>query len=170
LPGVLIGSGSHAVAASSERAAPDQAGRHRVSMASTGRRRWRGGAPRALARGGAPSGPYGPRVQATGALSTGAYRLSKRTTPQRMEEVVGVPMSVGPSSPWEPATTAAVAAPVEAARRYVQAQEVAQRDETSWRQGDKRAWLWVAVTRWGTGVVGRRSRGGQGARGVFGGG
>src|SRR5262249_56979345 len=59
-------------------------------------------------------------------------------------------------------------APVEAAGRYVQAQEVAQRDETSWRQGDKRAWLWVAVTRWVTVLVGRRSRGGQVARALLG--
>jgi hypothetical protein len=66
--------------------------------------------------------------------------LSKRTTQQVMAEVVGVPMSVGTMSPLEQATTAAVAAPVEAARTYVQAQAVAHRDETSWRQGDKRAW------------------------------
>src|SRR3954453_4688462 len=44
---------------------------------------------------GVPSGTYGPRVQATGALCTGAYRLSKRTTQQGMDEVCGVPRSVG---------------------------------------------------------------------------
>ena len=48
---------------------------------------------------GVPSGTYGPRVQATVALCTGAYRLSKRTTQQVMEEVFGVPMSVGTISP-----------------------------------------------------------------------
>src|SRR5262249_10435395 len=60
---------------------------------------------------GVPSGTYGPRVQATVALCTGAYRLSKRTTQQMMEEVCGVPMRVGTSSPLEQATTEAVAAP-----------------------------------------------------------
>jgi hypothetical protein len=89
---------------------------------------------------GVPSGTYGPRVQATVALCTGAYRLSKRTTRQAMEEVCGVPMRVGTSSPLEQATTEAGAAPGEEARTYVQAQEVAHLDETSWRQGDKRAW------------------------------
>ena len=113
---------------------------------------------------GVPSGTYGPRVQATVALCTGAYRLSKRTTPQAMAAVCGVPMSVGTIRPWEQATTEAVAAPVEAARTYVHAQEVAHLDETSWRQGDKRAWLWVAVTSWVTVFVGRLSRGGQVAR------
>src|SRR5262245_35011803 len=88
---------------------------------------------------GVPSGTYGPRVQATVALCTGAYRLSKRTTQQVMVEVFGVPMSVGTISPLERATTEAVAAPVEEARTYVHAQEVAHLDETSWRQEDKRA-------------------------------
>ena len=117
---------------------------------------------------GVPSGTYGPRVPATVALCTGAYRLSKRTTQQAMEEVFSVPMSVGTISPLEQATTEAVAAPVEAARTYVQAQEVAHRDETSWRQGDQRAWLGVAVTSWGTVFVVRLSRGGQVARALLG--
>ena len=117
---------------------------------------------------GVPSGTYGPRVQATVALYTGAYRLSKRTTQQMMDEVFGVPMSVGTIGPLEQATTAAVAAPVEEARRYVHEQEVAHLDETSWRQGSKRAWLWVAVTSWVTVFVVRMSRGGHVARELLG--
>jgi transposase len=117
---------------------------------------------------GVPSGTYGPRVQATVALYTGAYRLSKRMTQQMMQEVFGVPMSVGTIGPLEQATTEAVAAPVEEARTYVHAQEVAHLDETSWRQGDKRAWLWVAVTSWVTVFVVRLSRGGQVARELLG--
>ena len=117
---------------------------------------------------GVPSGTYGPRVQATVALCTGAYRLSKRTTQQVMEEVFGVPMSVGTISPLEQATTEVLAAPVEEARTYVHAQEVAHLDETSWRQGGKRAWLWVAVTSWVTVFVVRLSRGGHVARELLG--
>jgi transposase len=117
---------------------------------------------------GVPSGTYGPRVQATVALYTGAYRLSKRTTQHMMDEVFGVPMSVGTIGPLEQATTEAVAAPVEEARTYVHAQEVAHLDETSWRQGDKRAWLWVAVTSLVTVFVVRLSRGGQVARELLG--
>ncbi len=115
-----------------------------------------------------PSGTYGPRVQATVALCTGSYRLSKRTTQQVMEEVFGVPMSVGTISPLEQATTAAVATPVEEARTYVHGQEVAHLDETSWRQCGKRAWLWVAVTSLVTVFVVRLSRGGQVARELLG--
>jgi hypothetical protein len=71
---------------------------------------------------------------------------------------------VGPVSQLEPATTAAVAAPVEAARTYVPEPAVAHRDETRWRPGDKRAGLWVAVTSGVTVLVVRLARGGQVAR------
>ena len=115
-----------------------------------------------------PSGTYGPRVQATVALCTGSYRLSKRTTQQMMDEVFGVPLRVGTISQREQATTKVVAEPVEAACTYVQAQAAAHLDETSWRQGGKRAWLWVAVTSWVTVFVVRMSRGGEVARELLG--
>ena len=115
-----------------------------------------------------PSGTYGPRVHATVALCTGAYRLSKRTTAQVMDALFGVPMSVGTISQSEKATTAVVAAPVAEARAYVHEQSVAHLDETSWRQGDKRAWLWVAVTSLVTVFLVRLSRGGQVARELIG--
>jgi transposase len=117
---------------------------------------------------GVPSGTYGPRVQATVALYTGAYRLSKRTTQQAMDEVFGVPIRVGTISQLERATTAAVATPVEEARAYVHEQAVAHLDETSWCQGGKRAWLWVAVTSWVTVFLVRMSRGGSVARELLG--
>jgi transposase len=117
---------------------------------------------------GVPSGTDGPRVQATVSLYTGAYRLSKRTTQHVMDEVCGVPMRVGTISQLERATTAAVAAPVEEAHSYVHEQEVAHLDETSWRQGGKWAWVWVAVTSWVTVFVVRMSRGGHVARELLG--
>jgi transposase len=117
---------------------------------------------------GVPSGTYGPRIHATVALCTGAYRLSKRTTGQVMDDLFGVPMSVGTISQSEKATTAVVAEPVEEARAYVQEQAVAHLDETSWRQGGKRAWLWVAVTSLVTVFLVRMSRGGQVARELLG--
>jgi transposase len=94
--------------------------------------------------------------------------LSKRTTQQMMDEVFGVPMRVGTISQWEQATTAAVAAPVEEAHTYVHAQAVVHLDETSWRQGSKRAWLWVAVASWVPVFVVRMSRGGHVARELLG--
>jgi transposase len=85
-----------------------------------------------------------------------------------MDDVCGVPVSVGTISQLEQATTAAVAAPVEEAHTYVHEQAVAHLDETSWRQGGKRAWLWVAVTSLGTVFVVRMSRGGPVARELLG--
>jgi len=117
---------------------------------------------------GVPSGTYGPRVHATVALCTGSYRLSKRTTGQVLDNLFGVPMSVGTISQSEKATTEVVAEPVEEARTYVHAQRVAHLDETSWRQGDQRAWLWVAVTSLVTVFLIRMSRGGQVARELLG--
>jgi transposase len=117
---------------------------------------------------GVPRGRYGPRVQATVALCTGAYRLSKRMTQQALEEIFGIPMSVATVSQLEQATTTVLAAPVEEACTYVQAQGVAHLDETSWRQGDKRGWLWVAVTSWVTVFLVRLSRGGDVARELLG--
>ena len=112
---------------------------------------------------GVPSGTYGPRVQATVALVVrGRTALSKRMTQQAMEEVFGVPMSVGTISPLEQATTEALAAPVEEAH-YVKSQEVAppRRDQLASREqtgvvmggGDKRGdgVCGAAVTRWPSG-------------------
>ena len=88
---------------------------------------------------GVPSGTSGPRGQATGALCTGSYRLSKRTTQQRMDEVLRVPVRVGTISQWAPATTEMGAGPGEEAQPSVHAHAVAHREETRGRQGGKRA-------------------------------
>ncbi len=117
---------------------------------------------------GVPSGTYGPRVHATVALCTGPYRLSKRSAQQVMEEVFRVPMSVGTISQSEKTTTAVIAETVQEGRDYVEAQSVAHLDETSWREGGKRAWLWVGVTRLVSVFLIRMSRGGQVARELLG--
>jgi transposase len=117
---------------------------------------------------GVPSGTYGPRVHATVALCTGSYRLAKRTTQQVMADLFGVPLSVGSISQSEKTTTEVIAASVQEARDDVEAQSVAHLDETSWREGGKRAWLWVAVTSLVTVFLIRMSRGGQVARELLG--
>jgi transposase len=61
----------------------------------------------------------------------------------------------------EQATGQAWATPVTEAQAYVQAQSVAQLDETGWHEGVARAWLWVAVTAWVPVFVVRLSRGGK---------
>jgi transposase len=127
-----------------------------------------GDATRAAWPDGVTTRAYGPRVQAITALCTGAYRLSERTTQQLLEDLFGVPLSLGTISTLEAATVEAVAAPVAEARASVQAQASASLDETGWRQGGGRAWLWVAVTTWVTVFVVRLSRGGEVARELLG--
>jgi transposase len=110
---------------------------------------------------GVPTGGFGPRVQATTALCTGAYHLSKRATQELLGDLFGVILGLGSIATLEQATTQAVAEPVAEARAYVQTQPAAYLDETGWREGRQRAWLWTAVTTWVTVFVIRRSRSGQ---------
>jgi transposase len=129
---------------------------------------WCGEATRAAWPEGVPTGRDGPRVQATGALCTGAYRLSKRTTQQLLPDFFGVALSLGTLSTLETATAQAVAEPGEEARAYVPKQASAHLDETGWREGGQRAWVWVAVTAGVTVLLVRLSRGGKVARDLLG--
>jgi transposase len=117
---------------------------------------------------GVPIGMYGPRAQAVAALCPGAYRLAKRTTQRVLDDLCALPMSLGTMSHLEVGTTQAVAAPVEEARTHGQKQASAHLDETGWREGGKRAWLWGAATTWVTVFVVRLSRGGPVARDLLG--
>jgi len=127
-----------------------------------------GEATRAALPPGVPTGGFGPRLQATTALCTGAYHLSKRTTQTLLDDLFGVEVGLGTIANLEQATTQAVAAAVAEARAHVQTQPAAYADETGWREGRQRAWLWTAVTEWVTVFVVRRSRSGQVAQELLG--
>mgnify|MGYP002527631082 CR=1 FL=1 len=102
---------------------------------------------------GVPQGAFGPRLQALVALLSGRYHLSKRETQELMADFFGADMSLGAVSTLEQRTSQAVREPVEQAREYLQTQPVVHADETGWREGNPRAWLWVAVT--ASGKIGR---------------
>jgi transposase len=95
---------------------------------------------------GVPLGGFGPRVQATAALLSGAYRLSHRMTREAMQDLFGVTFGLGTVTAFERAASAALAQPVEEATRHAQQAPLAHVDETSWRQARKKAWLWVMAT------------------------
>jgi len=95
---------------------------------------------------GVPTGAFGPRLQATVSVCTGVYHMSKRAVAGFVGDLLGVEMSVGSVAACEGATSGALAAPVEEARTYVQKQRIVNADETSWREGRKKAWLWAAAT------------------------
>jgi len=82
------------------------------------------------------------------AYLTGKLRLSKRAAREALEDLFDISVSTGSIASAEQAVSQALAAPVQAARDFVQAQPAVNADETGWRQGRKRAWLWAAVTPW----------------------
>jgi Transposase IS66 family. len=127
-----------------------------------------GAGTRAEVPAGVSKGGFGPRVQAIVALCTGAYHLSKRTTQNVMEDLLGVPMSIGTIANLEQATVQALAEPLVEARAYVQEQPMAYLDETGWREGRTRAWLWTVVTAWVTVFAVRLSRGAKVAQELLG--
>lgn len=87
-------------------------------------------------------GAFGPRLQATIALLSGGYRLSKRQVKAILADLLGLSVSTGMVRKAE----RAAAAPVEAVYEHVRAAAAAGVGETGWRAGTRRAWLWTAVT------------------------
>ena len=104
-------------------------------------------------------GRFGARLQAMVAVLSGAYRLSKRNIAGILQDFFGVKLGLGTVSALEEATSAALEGVVEEARGYVQQQSVVNVDETGWKEGRKKGWLWVVVTRGVTVFVVRLSRG-----------
>ena len=95
---------------------------------------------------GVPTGAFGPRLAATVAVCTGVYHLSKRTTAELLADLFGVELALGTVTACEQTVSAVLAAPVADAHAYVQEHAVVHADETGWREGRQRAWLWVAAT------------------------
>ncbi len=102
-------------------------------------------------------GGYGPRVQATCALLTGAYRLGKRGVSRVMGDLFGVPVSPGAVCALQHRAADALEPTATAVHAHLTGTP-ANVDETGWREGRNRAWLWTAVADRVTGFVIRRSR------------
>ena len=125
---------------------------------------------RAVLPEGVPDGRFGPRLVATIALLSGAYRMSKRLTVALLGNLYGIPIALGSITACERIASQAVAAPVKAAQEYVRKQSVKHADESSWFEGVHRTkvWLWVASTVQVTVFLIRASRGGEIAREILG--
>lgn len=88
-----------------------------------------------------PRGAFGPRLQATIALLSGAYRLRKRQVKAIQADLLGLDVATGSVYKAERAAAGAFADPVEAVCDHVRATAAAGVDETGWREGNRRAWL-----------------------------
>jgi transposase len=115
-----------------------------------------------------PTGSFGPRVQATVGYLTGRIGASQREVQDILAALYQTEVSVGGIGALEQAVSAALAAPVVEAERYVQRQPVRNADETSWREKMQRRWLWISVTPLVTLFRLLKTRGAAGAKELLG--
>lgn len=101
---------------------------------------------------------YGPRVQAVCGLLAGAYRIGKRGIARLMRDLFGVPISPAAVCKLQHQTAGALEPITAQAHAHVTGRP-ANVDETGWREGRTRGWLWVAVTAAVTAFLVRLSRG-----------
>jgi transposase len=117
---------------------------------------------------GVPAGAFGPRLRAILSVLAGGYRLGKRPIRQLAFDLLGLTISAGMIARLERQGAAELAAPVEELRQYVRDAATAHIDETSWWQGQDKAWLWGAVTSLVTVFTIATSRGAEVAKGMLG--
>ncbi|HMB02404.1 MAG TPA: IS66 family transposase [Isosphaeraceae bacterium] len=117
---------------------------------------------------GVPTGAFGPRLRAILSVLAGAYRLGKRPIRRLADDLLGLSLSTGMICRLERQGAAELAAPVAELRQHVRNAASAHGDETSWKQGHDKAWLWVAVTKLVTVFTIATSRGAEVAKDLLG--
>jgi transposase len=114
-----------------------------------------------------PLGSFGPRAQATVGYLTGRMGISQRDVEEAMDALFHTDLALGSVSAVEQSVSVALSQPVEEAQTYVRQQAVVNADETSWRQGKRRLWLWIGTTPLVT-VFLLATRGAEGAQQLLG--
>lgn len=95
---------------------------------------------------GVPDSAFGPRLMATAVTLVVAYRLSRRQTQQALKEFWGVHISLGAIHRCEQRLSEAAARAVARVRKALRQQPTVHMDETGWRKGTERPWLWTLST------------------------
>lgn len=111
-----------------------------------------------------PVGAFGPRLAGTVGYLTGRMGISQRDVEEMTETLLHTDISLGSVSGLTQQVSEALAEVVAETRAYVQQQPVVNADETSWRQGKERHWLWLAATPLVTVFLLAGSRGSQAAK------
>lgn len=114
--------------------------RHACRCPACGKRTW---AP--LPPGVPPSG-FGARLHAVVALLTGPGRMSRRCAQEFLRECCHLPLALGTLSNIERRVAAALADAEQEVAAAVRQAAVLYGDETRWREGKRRPWLWVVST------------------------
>lgn len=96
-----------------------------------------------------PSTCVGPRLQAVLTTLTGRYRLSRREAQEVAVSLFGpkAEVSLGTLFALERRSSEALAPVYREAAGAVRKEDVANLDETGWREAKRKAWLWGAITR-----------------------
>ena len=100
---------------------------------------------------------FGPKLTAATVYLSGVGRLGKRTIRTLYAELFQIPMSLGSVCKLEARMSAALKPVCEEALQYTRGRD-ANVDETGWKQGAQKHWLWVAVTQLVTVFLIRRHR------------
>jgi len=93
-----------------------------------------------------PPGSFGPQTAATVAMLHGCYRISDREAPLLLNDLCGLPISVGSVVDLQQTVSAALAPVYTTIQTAVQQQAHVNMDETGWKEAGKRRWLWVVVS------------------------
>ena len=118
---------------------------------------------------GVPKGQFGPRIQAMVSVSSGAYKLSKRNVEDMFSDFFGIELSLGTICNLQQNTSHALAEPFAEALVHIQQEQgPVSADETSWREAQKKAWLWIAITMTVAVFLIRASRGADVAKELLG--
>ena len=90
-------------------------------------------------------GNFGPELTALIAYQTVTCRMPRRVVLESLEQVLGIPLSLGSvQKGWEEASEA-VAEPYEELARQLPREPVLNSDETSYRTNGEKRWLWALV-------------------------
>jgi transposase len=117
---------------------------------------------------GVPTGAFGPRLRAILGVLAGADRLGKRPIRQLAGDLFGLSISTGMICRLERQGAAELDAPVEELRGHVRRADSGHIDETPWKQGHAKMWLWVAGAKLVTVFTIAPSRGAEVAKGMLG--
>lgn len=123
---------------------------------------------RAALPAGVPTGAFGPGVCAAVATLLAVYRMSRRMVTEFMADFFDLAMCTGSVVKCQQVVSAAVAKPVKKAHEHVKAAPVKYCDESGWREGRQRAFLWTVVTAAVTVFVIHARRSAEAAKAVVG--
>jgi transposase len=106
----------------------------------------------------APSGMLGPIAQATIALFSGKYHLSKRDIQEFFSDYFGLSISVGTVCNAEQQVSAALEKPYEEVAAAVKTEAVLAADETGHKIAGKQGWMWLVLSSFHAVFFARSSR------------